>query len=106
MTSASGFRAAGAGRSGVPLRLVLAHGAGVAGGSALRVRAWPGRPVTPASGFRAAGAGCSGLQLRLWPAHSGGGADGYAMRAARPGDVTALGRPCESGEIEDGRSGP
>jgi len=62
--------------------------------------------MTSASGFPTAGAGCSGLPLRLWPAHSGGGADGYAMRAARPGDVTALGRPCESGEIEDGRSGP
>jgi len=106
MTPASGFRAARAGRSSSLLRLVLAHGAGVAGGSALRVRAWPGGPVTPASGFRTAGADRPGPPLRLWPAHSGGGADGYAMRAARPGDVTALGRPCESGEIEDGRSGP
>jgi hypothetical protein len=62
--------------------------------------------MTPASGFRTTGAGRSGLPLRLVPAQSAGVADGYAMHAARPGDVTAGGMPCESGEIEDGRSGP
>ena len=119
MTPASGFRTARPGRSG-SLRLEPAHSAGVADGYAMRVRAGPDGPMSPASGFRAAGAGCSG-SLRLGPAQSEGVADGYArvrawpaslmtsasgFRAAGPGDVTAPGRPCGSGEIEDGRSGP
>jgi len=119
MTSASGFCTAGAGRSGLPLRVVLAVSAGAEDGSAMRAAGaeqdgavapsygpGPDSAMTPASGFCTAGAGRSGLPLRAVPALSVGAEGGSAMRAAGPGDVGARGLLCESGEIEDARSGP
>ena len=66
----------------------------------------PDSPMTPASGFGTVDAGRSGLPLRVVLALSVGAEGGSAMRAAGSGDVGARGLLCESGEIEDARSGP
>ena len=119
MTPASGFRTAEAGWSGLPRRAVLAVSAGAEDGSAMRAAGaeqdgavarsdgpGPDSPMTPASSFGTVEAGRSGLPLRAVPALSVGAEDGSAVRTAGPGDVAARGLPCESGEIEDARSGP
>ena len=119
MTPASGFRTAEAGWSGLPRRAVLAVSAGAEDGSAMRAAGaeqdgavapsdgpGPDSPMTPASSFGTVEAGGSGLPLRAVPALSVGAEGGSTMRAAGSGDVGARGLLCESGEIEDARSGP
>jgi hypothetical protein len=118
MTPASGFRAVEAGRSGVPLRVVLALGVGAEDRSAIAGQAQQDRavgrqlqigsdnPMPSASGFRAVEAGRSGVPPRVVLVLAVGAEDESALRAARPSDVAAWGIPCKSGETEDARSRP